>query len=149
MNFETITDMEAKASAWQFSFKFLICIQIDLGPKLRLITAVASQGSHNYDEWVTSYKLSYSTDGGKWKVFGKGDIPEVRTVITVLQCEFTSFPCGKRHNLHSKGLPLSPLRQQPGCSSSCAYAESLRIWEISKKINRGQDSCMDFLSILT
>lgn len=52
---------------------------------------MASQGSHNYDEWVTSYKLSYSTDGGKWKVFGKGDIPEVRTVITVLQCEFTSL----------------------------------------------------------
>ncbi|XP_022785987.1 uncharacterized protein LOC111326286 [Stylophora pistillata] len=52
-------------------------LQIDLGPKLRLITAVASQGSHNYDEWVTSYKLSYSTDGGKWKFFGKGNIPEI------------------------------------------------------------------------
>ncbi|KAL9983324.1 hypothetical protein ACROYT_G005476 [Oculina patagonica] len=52
-------------------------IQVDLGPKLRRITAVASQGSHNYDEWVTKYKLSYSSDGGKWEFFEDLDTAKI------------------------------------------------------------------------
>ena len=53
-------------------------LKVDLGPKLRLVTAVASQGSHNYDEWVTQYKLSYSLDGGKWNYYKDLDIVKVR-----------------------------------------------------------------------
>lgn len=37
-------------------------LQIDLG-EILAITKIATQGRHNYDQWVTSYLLSYSSDG--------------------------------------------------------------------------------------
>ena len=37
-------------------------IQADFGQPQR-IQAVATQGRHDYDQWVTSYKFAYSTDG--------------------------------------------------------------------------------------
>ena len=37
-------------------------IQADFG-QLQRIQAVATQGRHDWDQWVTSYKFAYSTDG--------------------------------------------------------------------------------------
>lgn len=36
------------------------------------ITAVALQGRADFDQWVTSYTLSYSEDGGKYSVYSVG-----------------------------------------------------------------------------
>ena len=36
-------------------------IQADLGTIIR-VEAVATQGRHNYDRWMTSYKVAYSAD---------------------------------------------------------------------------------------
>ena len=60
-----------------------VCLKVDLGPKLRRITTVASQGSHNYDEWVTAYKLSYSLDGGKWTYYEEINEPKVRQYLYI------------------------------------------------------------------
>ena len=43
-------------------------IQIDFGIKT-VVTYVATQGRHNYDQWVTQYKLQYSNDGSSFQVF--------------------------------------------------------------------------------
>ena len=37
-------------------------LQIDLGSQNTKLTAIASQGGANYDEWVTEYKLQYSNN---------------------------------------------------------------------------------------
>ncbi len=40
-------------------------LQIDLG-KVRPVDAILTQGRHNANQWVTSYRLSYSLDGNTW-----------------------------------------------------------------------------------
>ncbi|XP_001638488.3 lactadherin [Nematostella vectensis] len=46
-------------------------IQIDLG-RITTVTKVATQGNSNYDEWMTSYKIGYSTDLSTWKLYREG-----------------------------------------------------------------------------
>ena len=43
-------------------------MQIDLG-KTTSVTGVATQGRCAWPQWVTSYRLSYSTDGQSWTVY--------------------------------------------------------------------------------
>ncbi|MBF0475524.1 MAG: discoidin domain-containing protein [Deltaproteobacteria bacterium] len=44
-------------------------LQVDLG-KVREIVGVATKGRHaNYLQWVTSYALSYSSDGKQWTFY--------------------------------------------------------------------------------
>ena len=38
-------------------------LQIDLGNKNPKVTAIATQGRGDYDQWVTKFKLEYSNDG--------------------------------------------------------------------------------------
>ena len=42
-------------------------LQVDLG-KLYTVCAVATQGDINGNEWVTTFKLSFSMDGQNWDV---------------------------------------------------------------------------------
>ena len=37
-------------------------IQVDLGEQ-KIVTKIATQGRNNYDQWVTSYVVSYSLNG--------------------------------------------------------------------------------------
>lgn len=47
-------------------------LQIDLGVEYTSnVTQVATQGSRDYDEWVTEYKLDYSDDGGSFQYYKK------------------------------------------------------------------------------
>ena len=43
-------------------------LQVDLG-KLTQVCAVATQGDVNGNEWTTDFKLSFSSDGKKWKTY--------------------------------------------------------------------------------
>ncbi|EDO45375.1 predicted protein, partial [Nematostella vectensis] len=43
-------------------------LQIDLGAKA-VINAIATQGRHNFDQWVTSYRLSYGNNGRHFKAY--------------------------------------------------------------------------------
>ncbi|XP_032240781.2 uncharacterized protein LOC5515249 isoform X2 [Nematostella vectensis] len=40
--------------------------QIDLGPEVQTVTAVATQGAKTKDEWTKNYTLSYTLDGTVW-----------------------------------------------------------------------------------
>ena len=42
-------------------------LEIDLGVDYPTVTRVATQGSGEFSEWVTEYKLQYSDDGGSFQ----------------------------------------------------------------------------------
>lgn len=42
-------------------------LQVDLGGEHTHVTRVATQGRHDYPQWVTKYKLQYSSDGVNFK----------------------------------------------------------------------------------
>ena len=43
-------------------------LQIDFGETIQ-VCGVATQGDRNGNEWVTAFKLSFSTDGYTWKTY--------------------------------------------------------------------------------
>ncbi|XP_078364867.1 lactadherin-like isoform X2 [Oculina patagonica] len=47
-------------------------LQVDLGTTFQ-VCAVASQGDRNGNEWVTDFKLSYSSDGNVWTPYKDGN----------------------------------------------------------------------------
>jgi len=65
---------QINGGGWCAEHKFAVAgdknqyLQLDLGSS-HLIFAVATQGSHLLDNWVTSYMLRYSEDGNSWKYY--------------------------------------------------------------------------------
>ena len=53
-------------------------LEVDLGETTK-VTMVATQGRYHYDQWVKSYKVSYSKHGGHF-VFQNKVSSKVRTV---------------------------------------------------------------------
>ena len=62
-----IPKTEGRDNAW---------IQVDLG-EIKLVTGVATQGRCTDDLRVTSYTVSYSTDGGNWEFYKESDSTKV------------------------------------------------------------------------
>ncbi|XP_028416913.1 lactadherin-like [Dendronephthya gigantea] len=65
------------AGAW-------IALGTDMHPWLRVdfignvtLTAVATQGRNDADEWVTSFKLSFSMDSSNYEYYEENDVPKV------------------------------------------------------------------------
>ena len=44
-------------------------LQVDLGSQYTQVTRVATQGRHDYSQWVTRYKLQYSNDGVNFQYY--------------------------------------------------------------------------------
>ena len=61
-------------------------LQIDLG-KERVINKIATQGRPSLDQWVTSYKLLFSSDGANWNEYQNNGVVKVNAVK-----ETRSFP---------------------------------------------------------
>ncbi|XP_035669874.1 EGF-like repeat and discoidin I-like domain-containing protein 3 [Branchiostoma floridae] len=70
-------------------------LQVDLGD-IKHITGTISQGRHwNHAQWVTSYKLQYSTDATRWTIYSDSDgldkvfrgNMDMRTPVTNMLCE--------------------------------------------------------------
>jgi len=53
-------------------------LQIDLR-KERVVNKIATQGRPSYYEWVTSYKLLFSSDGAKWNEYQNDSVVKVFT----------------------------------------------------------------------
>ena len=51
-------------------------IQVDLG-YIIWVTGVATQGRCVWQQWVTSYKVSYSTDGQNWEFYDESGSTKV------------------------------------------------------------------------
>ena len=54
-------------------------LQIDLG-KERVVNEIATQGRPIYNQWVTSYKLLFSSDGAKWNEYQNNGVLKVNNV---------------------------------------------------------------------
>ena len=48
-------------------------LQIDLRSRHTNVTRVATQGQNGYPQWVTKYKLQYSSDGVKFQYYRNQD----------------------------------------------------------------------------
>ena len=54
-------------------------LQIDLG-KERVVNKIATQGRPSMDQWVTSYKLLFSSNGAKWNEYQNNGVVKVNVV---------------------------------------------------------------------
>ena len=54
-------------------------LQIDLG-KERVVNKIATQGRPIYDQWVTSYKLLFSSNETKWNKYQNNGVVKVNAV---------------------------------------------------------------------
>ena len=54
-------------------------LQIDLG-KERVVKKIATQGRPSLDQWVTSYKLIFSSDGANWNEYQNNGVVKVNAV---------------------------------------------------------------------
>ena len=51
-------------------------LQIDLGVE-RLVTKLATQGRPSFPQWVTSYKILFSSDSAKWEEYKENEVLKV------------------------------------------------------------------------
>ena len=54
-------------------------LQIDMG-KERVVNKIATQGRPSDDQWVTSYKLLFSSDGSNWNEYQNNGVVKVNVV---------------------------------------------------------------------
>ena len=54
-------------------------LQIDLG-KERVVNKIATQGRPSYDQWVTSYKLLFSSNGANWNEYQNNGVVKVNVL---------------------------------------------------------------------
>ena len=60
-------------------------LQIDLR-KERVVNKIATQGRPLHDQWVTSYKLLFSSDGAKWNEYQNNGVVKVNAVKSFSRC---------------------------------------------------------------
>ena len=70
-------------------------LQFNLG-KPTLITAIRTQGRHDYNQWVTSYKVYFGNDGVRFIPYKKGGRVKVsvyrrKAVVTEIFCLGISY----------------------------------------------------------
>ena len=53
-----------------------VWLQVDLGEE-RLLTNLSTQGRPSADQWVTSYKISFSSDSVKWESYKENNAVKV------------------------------------------------------------------------
>lgn len=58
-------------------------LQVDFNRTVE-VCAVATQGDYDGNEWVTDFKLSFSSDGGNWTTYRDANDTEMVRCITLL-----------------------------------------------------------------
>ena len=51
-------------------------LQVDIGAE-HFVCAVETQGATNIDEWTTSFKLHFSSDGATWNTYKESNTEKV------------------------------------------------------------------------
>ena len=75
-----------------------IALSTDTQPWLRVdftanvtLTAVATQGRGDSDEWVTSFKLSFSVDSNYYEHYGENGVSKVQVVFSQIINAYSSL----------------------------------------------------------
>ena len=96
-------------------------LQIDLG-KERVVNKIATQGRPSFDQWVTSYKLLFSSDGANWNEHENNGVVKVNAVkvtrslaawVTILNSKTWSMSTSGNHScflLHHEELTRHGLK---------------------------------------
>ena len=58
-------------------------LQVDM-MKMYSVCAVATQGLRKWDDWITRYKLHFSTNGATWEFYKENRIDKVSIFISKL-----------------------------------------------------------------
>ena len=58
-------------------------LQVDLGKKT-WVTEIKTQGRHNYGQWVTSYRVSYSNDGSNFQTYQENNKDKVSSQLKIV-----------------------------------------------------------------
>ena len=58
-------------------------LQVDLGKKTS-VTEIKTQGRYNYDQWVTSYRVSYSNDGSNFQTYQENNKDKVCSQLKIV-----------------------------------------------------------------
>ena len=62
---------------WSTGFNLAgVWLQVDLGEE-KLLTNLSTQGRPSEDQWVTSYKISFSSDSVKWESYKENNAVKV------------------------------------------------------------------------
>ena len=63
--------------SWSTGFNLAgVWLQVDLGEE-KLLTNLSTQGRPSEDQWVTSYKISFSSDSVKWESYKESNAVKV------------------------------------------------------------------------
>ena len=74
------------SGAWEANERFgTTYLEISIGRRLSLFTAVATQGNAVKEEWVKTYKLSFSRWGDEWMVYTEDGKAKVRYTSNYLR----------------------------------------------------------------
>ena len=65
-------------------------LQVDLGRTVE-VCAAATQGDISANEWTTTFKLSYSTDGKTWVTYHDANGTKMVRMFTLTQCWFKAL----------------------------------------------------------
>ena len=96
-------------------------LQVDLGKTIE-VCAIATQGDRNGNEWVTAFKLSYSTDGNSWTPYRDANSAEVVSYVSV-------FANDKSHHEHSSVQILNMIYDIYFINSSLGLSKITRAFQ--------------------
>ena len=76
--------LNSKRGSWiPTSFNTHQWLQVDLGKKTS-VTEIKTQGRYNYDQWVTSYRVSYSNDGSSFQTYKENNKDKVCSQLKII-----------------------------------------------------------------
>ena len=107
MPVSTISKKNGSSGSWA-AVKNVIgqYLQIDLG-KERVVNKIATQGRPSAHQWVTSYKLLFSSNGANWNEYQNNGVVKVNKVketrslaawVTILNSKSWSMSTGSDYN---------------------------------------------------
>ena len=78
---------ENKKGSWSARIINNQWLQVDLGSEHTHVTRVATQGRHDYPQWVTKYKLTYSNDGVNFQYYREQRQTSDKVNVKTKSCE--------------------------------------------------------------
>lgn len=86
-------------------------LQVDLGPQRTTVKMVATQGRYGRPQWVKTYKLQYSSDGGSFRDYKKVNNSEAHVTI---RCTLDFDKRSEVSAVNSRG-PVAQRSRNFGC----------------------------------
>ena len=123
----------AGACAWTTTSggKMNSWFQVDLG-KFATVTGIATQGCCKANEWITSYRVSYSAHGKKWTTYKESGGKTKVSQCVYRVCQFVKVPSRKLSKLvliqryiRMQGIIQTLVEYHNLCMYACKYNHTI------------------------